>query len=91
MLAIAYVCAEFAQGALKMMMNIYRGWVGENSVRYLRSKVLALGAGATASPCSSRDEGVDIAIVVAEPYRLRGGSMAVRHVDNLAAVEGKPA
>ena len=65
-LAIAYVCAELAQGALKMGMNIYRGWVGESSVRHLRSKVLGLGADTTASQCSSRDEGVDIAIVVAE-------------------------
>jgi ABC-type bacteriocin/lantibiotic exporter with double-glycine peptidase domain len=65
-LAIAYVCAELLQGALKMGMNIYRGWVGENSVRYLRTKVLGLGAGESAAPCGSRDEGVDIAIVVAE-------------------------
>jgi ABC-type multidrug transport system fused ATPase/permease subunit len=66
LLAAAYVAAELLQGALKMGMNIYRGWVGENSVRYLRGKVLGLGASDGAPAYGSRDEGVDIAIVVAE-------------------------
>jgi ABC-type bacteriocin/lantibiotic exporter with double-glycine peptidase domain len=65
-LAVAYVSAELAQGALKVAMNIYRGWVGENSVRFLRSKILDLGAGENAPAYGLRDEGVDIAITVAE-------------------------
>jgi hypothetical protein len=65
-LAISYVGLELCQGVLKMAMNVYRGWVGENSVRYLRCKVLGLGAKPGSRSCGSHDDGVDIAIVVAE-------------------------
>jgi hypothetical protein len=64
-LALAYFGVPIAQGGIKLAMNVYRGWVSENSTRYLRSVVLAaLGRGAN-HPLGLRS-GVDISIVLAE-------------------------
>ncbi len=40
-LAIVYVAVALAEGLMKLGMNIYRGWVGESSVRILRRTVNA--------------------------------------------------
>ena len=35
-LAIAYLGVALTEGGIKLVMNIYRGWVSENAVRHLR-------------------------------------------------------
>ena len=41
-LAVAYGCIVLAEGLVKLLMNIYRGWVGEKAVRALRLAASAL-------------------------------------------------
>jgi ABC-type bacteriocin/lantibiotic exporter with double-glycine peptidase domain len=64
-LALAYFCVALAQGGIKLVMNVYRGWVSENSTRYLRSIILAAEGKAEHRPSGAR-RGVDISIVLAE-------------------------
>src|ERR1700740_731843 len=39
-LCAAYACAVLIQGATKLGLNIYLGWVGENATRDLRRHVI---------------------------------------------------
>src|SRR5687767_2568098 len=38
-LALGYAGVAFAEGVVKLVMNIYRGWVSENAVRQLRNTI----------------------------------------------------
>ncbi len=40
-LCVAYASAVLVQGGIKLGLNVYRSWVGENSIRDLRRRVLA--------------------------------------------------
>src|SRR6516225_4508124 len=40
-LCAAYAGVVLVQGTTKLVVNVYRGWVGENAVRDLRRHVLA--------------------------------------------------
>ena len=64
-LALVYFGVAIAQGGIKLAMNVYRGWVSENSTRYLRSIVLAALGRGEVHPVGLRS-GVDISIVLAE-------------------------
>jgi ABC-type bacteriocin/lantibiotic exporter with double-glycine peptidase domain len=64
-LALAYFGVALAHRGIKLAMNVYRSWVGENSTRYLRSMVLAAEGRATDREAGSR-RGVDISIVLTE-------------------------
>jgi ABC-type bacteriocin/lantibiotic exporter with double-glycine peptidase domain len=64
-LALAYFGVALAHRGIKLALNVYRSWVGENSTRYLRSIVLAADRRATDREAGSR-RGVDISIVLAE-------------------------
>ena len=66
-LAAAYLGIVVSEGLVKLLMNVYRGWVCEKSVRALR---LAASAVADSRP-GRRDEpdihGVEISMILAEP------------------------
>ena len=40
-LCAAYAGAVMIQGAIKLGLNVYRGWIAESSIRDLRRRVLA--------------------------------------------------
>jgi ABC-type bacteriocin/lantibiotic exporter with double-glycine peptidase domain len=42
LLAVAYFGLGIAEGLLKLGMNVYRGWVSENAVRWLRTSIASL-------------------------------------------------
>lgn len=66
-LAAAYVAIVFAEGVVKLLMNVYRGWVGEKAARALR---LAASAVAGARPGRRNEpdvQGVQISMILAEP------------------------
>jgi ABC-type multidrug transport system fused ATPase/permease subunit len=64
LLVALYLACALAEGLVKLLLNIYRNWVGEQSVRWLRRAVFVAQA---ASPSTSTEaEGIQIAIVVAE-------------------------
>jgi ABC-type bacteriocin/lantibiotic exporter with double-glycine peptidase domain len=64
-LALTYLCVALAQGAIKLVMNIYRAWVSENVTRYLRYAVLDRTAQAGAAPRPPHI-GIDASIVLSE-------------------------
>ena len=72
-LAALYLAAAMAEGATKFVMNVYRGWVGEKAVRWLRRcidrRVNDKPDGTSASMMLSEAEPVAgfVAVSVSEP------------------------
>ena len=65
-LAAVFAGLALAQGLLKFGLNVYRSWVGESAVRWLRNEISLLAhKSATALP-ADKAGGVEIAMVVAE-------------------------
>ena len=64
-LALAYVCVALAQGGVKLVVNVYRGWVSENVTRYLRYTVLDRTAEVGTVPRQPHI-GIDASIVLSE-------------------------
>ena len=56
-LALAYAGIALAEGAIKLGLNIYRGWVSERAVRHLRR--IALG-----SATAPEGEGLELSMVL---------------------------
>lgn len=55
LLAAAYFGLGIAEGLLKLGMNIYRGWVSESAVRWLRTAIASLSRSQSAtSPARKR-------------------------------------
>ena len=63
LVALTLACV-LAEGLVKLALNIYRNWLGENAVRWLRRAVFV--GQATDPSTSTEAEGIQIAIVVAE-------------------------
>lgn len=64
-LAIAYIVVAFAEGLIKLALNIYRGWVSETAVRHLRRAALD-----ASSPRG--EEGVELSMVLSEVEPIGG-------------------
>jgi ABC-type bacteriocin/lantibiotic exporter with double-glycine peptidase domain len=65
-LCAAYAGAVLIQGAIKLGLNVYRSWVGENSKRDLRRHVIAYLRVARAIAPGPEARGVGTAMIVAE-------------------------
>jgi ABC-type multidrug transport system fused ATPase/permease subunit len=65
-LTFIYAGLVACQGLAKLLLNVYRSWVAEHSVRSLRSFINAtdLAAGKEADPAEAR--GVEISMIIAE-------------------------
>jgi ABC-type multidrug transport system fused ATPase/permease subunit len=68
--AIVTLCAVYAgavivQGAIKLAMNVYRGWIGENAKRDLRRRVSTVLAAVVRNP-QAEAQGTAVSMVVAE-------------------------
>ena len=71
-LAAVYVGIVLSEGLVKLLMNVYRGWVGEKAVRALR---LAASTAASARPGRRNEpdvQGVQISLILAEPEPIGG-------------------
>ena len=64
-LAAAYGAVALTEGGVKLGMNIYRGWVGENAVRHLRNTIHA-NVRPISGASSAEAEGVEISLVLSE-------------------------
>jgi len=64
-LAAAYVGVVLSEQSLKLCLNVYRGWVAEDSVRRLRSLVGEY-AGRARRDVSGEEAGVEISMVLEE-------------------------
>ena len=69
-LALTYAGIALAEQSLKLILNIYRGWVAEDSVRSLRMRAGESARGAGAS--SADDTGVEIAVMLEEVEPIGG-------------------
>ena len=66
-LAAAYIGIVSSEGLVKLLMNVYRGWVCEKTVRVMRLTASAV-AGARPGRRNEPDvQGVEISLILAEP------------------------
>jgi ABC-type bacteriocin/lantibiotic exporter with double-glycine peptidase domain len=71
-LASIYAGIVLGEGLVKLLMNVYRGWVGEKAVRVLR---LAASALVDSMPEQRHDagiQGVEISLILPEPEPIGG-------------------
>jgi ABC-type multidrug transport system fused ATPase/permease subunit len=72
MLCATYAGAVALQGALKLGLNVYRGWVSENSIRDLRRRVLGYSRSAQILAPGAEARGIGTAMIVAEVEPIGG-------------------
>jgi ABC-type multidrug transport system fused ATPase/permease subunit len=70
-LAAAYGAVALTEGVVKLGMNIYRGWVGENAVRHLR-KTIYSNLQPLSGASSAEAEGVEVSLVLSEVEPIGG-------------------
>ena len=70
-LAVVYAGIVLVEGLIKLLMNVYRGWIGEKAVRVLR---LAAGAIVDSMPqrANAGIQGVEISLILPEPEPIGG-------------------
>jgi ABC-type bacteriocin/lantibiotic exporter with double-glycine peptidase domain len=71
-LCIIYAAAILIQGGTKLLLNIYRAWVGERATRDLRRRVLSLIETAPAGVIAPEANGIEISMIVAEAEPIGG-------------------
>jgi ABC-type bacteriocin/lantibiotic exporter with double-glycine peptidase domain len=71
-LCAAYAGSVLIQGATKLGLNIYRGWVGENATRDLRRQVIGYSGTARAVAPGAEARGIGAAMIVAEVEPIGG-------------------
>jgi ABC-type multidrug transport system fused ATPase/permease subunit len=74
---IIALCAVYAgtvllQGGVKLVMNVYRSWVGERATRDLRRRVHVLISSTSAASSTLEAEGVQASMIVAEVESIGG-------------------
>ena len=71
-LCLAYAGVALCHGGLKLLLNIYRGWVGERATRELRRRIETLLAASGARAHAIEAEGIGISMIVAEVEPIGG-------------------
>ena len=71
-LAIAFAAVALAEQTLKLVLNVYRGWVAESTVRRLRREVCDNEIGFDQALPSPVDAGVEIAMILEEAEPIGG-------------------
>ncbi len=71
-LALAYAAGALLEGGVKLWLNIYRSWVSEAAVRYLRRRVGELTGPAPAAEDSAKAGGVSISMMLSESEPIGG-------------------
>jgi len=67
-----YAGTVLVQGGTKLVLNIYRSWVGENATRDLRRRVHVLVDSDSAASSTLEAEGVQASMIVAEVESIGG-------------------
>jgi ABC-type bacteriocin/lantibiotic exporter with double-glycine peptidase domain len=65
-LCALYVGAVLFQGGTKLVLNVYRNWVGESAVRELRRRIHALVDATSAASSTPEAEGIQASMIVSE-------------------------
>jgi ABC-type multidrug transport system fused ATPase/permease subunit len=71
-LCAVYAGTVFLQGGVKLVMNVYRSWVGERATRDLRRRVHVLISSTSAASSTLEAEGVQASMIVAEVESIGG-------------------
>ena len=66
-LALVYAGVMLSEGLVKLLMNVYRSWVGEKAVRILRLSTSALIASLPIQRNKSDAQGIEVSLMIAEP------------------------
>ena len=72
MLALIYAVIVLGEGLVKLLMNVYRGWVGEKAVRVLRLAASALVDSMPKKRDNAGIQGVEISLILPEPEPIGG-------------------
>lgn len=72
LLAAAYFGVVLAEGGLKLVMNVYRGWVSETSVRDLRRTICKQIDHDAHALHTAQAEGIEISVVLSETEPVGG-------------------
>lgn len=71
-LCIIYAGVVFIHGGTKLMLNIYRGWVGERATRDLRRRIPVLLGSSEVADQTLESNGIAISMIVAEVEPIGG-------------------
>lgn len=71
-LALGYAGVALIDGALKLAMNVYRGWVSEGAVRQLRKTIYHLIGHAPGRRPAAGVEGVEVSMILSEVEPIGG-------------------
>src|ERR1700675_2059873 len=71
-LCAVYVGVVLAQGGTKLVLNVYRSWVGERATRDLRRRVHALVSSTSDASSGPEAEGIQASMIVAEVESIGG-------------------
>jgi ABC-type bacteriocin/lantibiotic exporter with double-glycine peptidase domain len=71
-LALVYAGIVFAHGLVKLVMNVYRGWVAENAIRVLRSSINTIANEETAFSGTVSGRGVEASMILSEAEPVGG-------------------
>jgi ABC-type multidrug transport system fused ATPase/permease subunit len=74
---VIWLCAAYAgvilvQGGTKLVLNVYRGWVGERAKRDLRRRVHTVIEAPAATSPAAEAQGITISMIVAEVEPIGG-------------------
>jgi ABC-type multidrug transport system fused ATPase/permease subunit len=72
LLCAIYAGVVLVQGGVKLVLNIYRSWVGERATRDLRRRVHVLVSSTSAASSSPEAEGIQASMIVAEVESIGG-------------------
>jgi ABC-type multidrug transport system fused ATPase/permease subunit len=71
-LCAVYAGTVLVQGGTKLVLNVYRSWVGERAIRDLRRRVHLLVSSSSAASSTLEAEGIQAAMIVAEVESVGG-------------------
>jgi ABC-type multidrug transport system fused ATPase/permease subunit len=68
---VIVLCAVYAgvvlvHGSTKLVLNVYRNWVGEHAVRELRKRIRSLDDSASATATDPEAQGIQVSMIVSE-------------------------
>lgn len=71
-LAIIYAGVGLGEGLVKLFLNLYRNWVSETAISWLRLYIFEVVRQSKAKPSSALGEGVQLSVIVAEAEPIGG-------------------
>jgi ABC-type bacteriocin/lantibiotic exporter with double-glycine peptidase domain len=71
-LAAVYAGTVLVQGGTKLVLNVYRSWIGERATRDLRRRVHALVSSNSPASSTPEAEGIQASMIVAEVESIGG-------------------